>query len=190
MTCILYMFQRGRDREDRMRERDDRDRRIVNRDREDRDRQIPPRDHEDRIREKDERDRREKEKERDDRHIRDRRDDDRHIEKKDYDKDRYVLHNQVELMRNQTKKNYILNILICKLQYTEKTERRFVKLIFLFVGSILLISPFFATVTEMIEIAIGKMTRADREKRRDASANTNPKGRRIEIVTSGTKGVR
>lgn len=94
---MLYlMFQRGREREDRMRERDDRDRRIVNRDREDRDRQVPPREHEDRIREKDERDRREKEKERDDRHIRDRRDDDRHVEKKDYDKDRYVLlHNQV-----------------------------------------------------------------------------------------------
>lgn len=73
-----------------MRERDDRDRRIINRDREDRDRQVPPRDHEDRIREKDERDRREKEKERDDRHIRDRRDDDRHVEKKDYDKDRCV----------------------------------------------------------------------------------------------------
>ncbi|XP_026830341.1 zinc finger CCCH domain-containing protein 13-like [Ooceraea biroi] len=80
---------RGRDREDRMRERDDRDRRAANRDREDRDRQPPLRDHEDRLREKDERDRREKEKERDDRHVRDRREDDRHIEKKDYDKDRY-----------------------------------------------------------------------------------------------------
>ncbi|XP_032669076.1 E3 ubiquitin-protein ligase RBBP6 isoform X2 [Odontomachus brunneus] len=80
---------RGRDREDRIRERDERDRRIVTRDREERDRPVLPRDHEDRIREKDERDRREKEKERDDRHIRDRRDDDRHVEKKDYDKDRY-----------------------------------------------------------------------------------------------------
>lgn len=86
----MYLaFQRGREREDRMRERDDRDRRIVNRDREDR--QVLPREHEDRIREKDERDRREKEKERDDRHVRDRRDDDRHVEKKEnYDKDRYV----------------------------------------------------------------------------------------------------
>lgn len=91
---MYLVFQRGREREDRMRERDDRDRRIVNRDREDR--QVPPREHEDRIREKDERERREKEKERDDRHVRDRRDDDRHVEKKDYDKDRCVLHNQVK----------------------------------------------------------------------------------------------
>lgn len=73
-----------------MRERDDRDRRIPNRDREDRDRQVLPRDHEERMREKDERDRREKDKERDERHVRDRRDDERHIEKKDYDKDRCV----------------------------------------------------------------------------------------------------
>lgn len=47
---------------------------------------------------------------------------------------------------------------------------------------------FFATVTEMIEIAIDKMIRADCERRKDA--NTNPKGRRIEIVMSDTKDVR
>lgn len=92
MRTYYFTLQRGRDREDRIRERDDRDRRIATRDREDRDRQALSRDHEDRIREKDERDRREKEKERDDRHVRDRRDDDRHVEKKDYDKDRYVLY--------------------------------------------------------------------------------------------------
>lgn len=55
---------------------------------------------------------------------------------------------------------------------------------------IIYISMFFATVTEMIEIAIDKMIRADCERRKDASANTNPKGRRIEIVTSDTKDVR
>lgn len=54
------------------------------------------------------------------------------------------------------------------------------------------ISPsfFFATVTEMIEIAIDKMIRIDREKRRDASVSTNPRGRRIEIAMSDTRGVR
>jgi len=112
------LLQRGREREDRIRERDDRDRRIVNRDREDRDRQILPREHEDRFREKDDRDRREKEKERDEKHIRDRRDDDRHVEKKDYDKDRYVFTNQIKEYYQKLKlfsKNLNLIILTCLL---------------------------------------------------------------------------
>lgn len=86
-----YSLFRGRERDDRLRERDERDRRIVNRDREDRERQGLPREHEDRVREKDDRDRREKEKERDDRHTRDRREEDRHLDKKEYDKDRCVV---------------------------------------------------------------------------------------------------
>lgn len=78
----------------------------------------------------------------------------------------------------------LLAILICKLLYVEKNSSLFGFLNILFTNISIF---FFSIVTEMTEIVIGKMTR-DRERRSDA--NTNQRGKRIEIVTSGTRDVR